>query len=311
MLLHSATIAAVLRWVRLLRASTVADAAKILRADSAYTDLTQTQYAVALDWLTARGLIVQDAGTSTLEAAFSGLPAAETCQFLFECFIESGSPPWLQDADALVADPDDLPQDALELALSLGLSEQLAFSTVRQLQGKIDLARRELVGKAGELELVKRLEAAWPGSTNHVSLASDGFGYDIAFEHLGKTWHIEVKATTRRGRLGIYLSRNEYEVSRRDPYWRLIVVGLDNKLQLQVVATLKRSVIWSRSPRDVVSNANWQSASYQLNPGDLRRGLILEAEVLERERGRDGSLLKFEAAAVQNDFSWFPKSTKT
>jgi hypothetical protein len=304
MLPHSATVAAVLRWVRLLRASTVNDAARILRADSAYTDLTQTQYAVALDWLTARGLIVQHGNTGMLGPGIAGLPEAETRQFLFECFIEFGSPLWLRDADVLIADPEDLPQDALQLALTLGLSEQLAFSTVRQLHGKIDLARRDLIGKAGELELVKRLEMEWPGSTNHVSLVSDGFGYDIAFVHLGRTWHLEVKSTTRRGRLGIYLSRNEYEVSRRDPCWRLVVVGLDSELQLQVVATLKSSAIWDRSPRDLLPDTNWQSASYQLKPGDLCKGLSLDA--WEPEGEGDGSLLESGTTPIKDDFNWFP-----
>jgi hypothetical protein len=304
MLPHNATVAAVLRWVRLLRAFNINDAARILRADSAYTDLTQTQYAVALEWLTARGMVVRNGNTGALAGAIAGLPDAETRQLLFESFIESGSPLWLLDADALVGDPEDLPQDAQQLALALGLSEPLAFSTVRQVHGKIDLARRDSIGKAGEIELIKRLEMEWPGSTNHVSLVSDGFGYDIAFEHLGRTWHLEVKSTTRRGRLGVYLSRNEYEVSRRDSYWRLVVVGLDERFQLQVVATIKSSAIWNKSPRDLVSDTNWQSASYQLKPADLFRGLFLD----EWESGREGvgGVLEIGSTPSQADFSWFP-----
>lgn len=65
-----------------------------------------------------------------------------------------------------------------------------------------------------------RLERRWPGSTRHVALTDDGLGYDLAFSCRGRTLHLEVKTTGRRGRLVLYLSRHEHEVALLDPDWR-------------------------------------------------------------------------------------------
>jgi hypothetical protein len=54
----------------------------------------------------------------------------------------------------------------------------------------------------------------------------------------------------------------------------------------------------------VVPETNWQSASYQLKPGDLCKGLCLD--VWEPEGEGDGRLLGSGTSPIQDDFSWFP-----
>lgn len=260
------------RWIRLLRGSTSNQAASIIRAGSSYTDLTQTQYASGLELLRTLRMIEDEHAGVRLSATIRELPEPETNLLLFESILTLAAPAWLRDADLLVPDPAEVPTDAAALAVTLDLSEASAFTSVRQVHGRIDLAQRALIGSAGELALVQLLEQRWPGSTTHVAQTDDGFGYDVLFRHGSARWHLEVKTTTRRGRLVIYLSRHEHEVSLHDPYWRLVVVGLDNELRLQALATVRDSVLSKRAPLDLNSDSKWQSASHQLTSKDLSAG---------------------------------------
>jgi hypothetical protein len=261
------------RWLRLLQYSTLSQASSIIRADSAYTDLTQTQYALGLDLLMDLNLINHATpGGASISSEIKELPGELRDQLLFERTLEMASPSWLSDADLLVPDSDEVPQDAVGLAHALNLTEPAAFLGIRRVHGRIDLAERARVGLAGENALVALLERRWPRSTTHVSATDDGFGYDIAFQHEERQWHLEVKSTTRRGRLRLYLSRHEHEVGLRDPYWRLVVVGLDDQLQLKVITTVRHSQLFSRAPRDAYAEARWQSASHELTANDLELG---------------------------------------
>ena len=234
-------------------------------ATPTYTDLTQTQYASGLDWLRSLYLLTER-GRSDLEllSSLKELPAEQIKHLLFERTLEWAVPAWLLDADLLVSDAGEVPQDAAALAETLGLSADTAFLLVRQVHGRIDLAERARVGLAGERALIDLLEHRWPGSTTHVADASDGFGYDVLFRHKNVGWHLEVKTTTRGGRLVIHLSRHEYEVSLHDPHWRLVIVGLDEQIQLRALATVRQSELVSRAPRDISAEAKWQSVSYEL-----------------------------------------------
>lgn len=269
---------AALRWLRLLRSSPVAQAWAIVRADSSYTDLTQTQYAQALDWLAATGFLSREDGELVPTEALTDLSSMQIRQLLFARTLESWDPPWLLDADILVADSGDIPQDALALAGDLGLADTAAYSAIREVHGRIDLQLRSAVGIAGELGLVRLLEAHWPGSTTHVALTDDGFGYDISFSVGGDEWHLEVKATTRRGRLVIHLSRHEYEVARADPRWRLVVVGLREDDSLAVVATVDHERLLRTAPKDIDRRSTWQSVRYQVSTEDLEAGLSFLGE---------------------------------
>lgn len=301
-------VRAAVRWLRLLRASTVGQASSIIQADASYTDLTQTQYLSGLDWLRNLGLLSDQRHGVDLPGAVKGLPEEQLSQLLFERILEKAAPAWLPDADLLVPDAGELPQDAASLAETLGLSERVAFVAVRHVHGRIDLAERARVGIAGERALVDLLERQWPGSTTHVALTDDGFGYDVLFRVSNVQWHLEVKSTTRRGRLVIHLSRHEHEVGLHDPNWRLVVVGLDDQLRLQGVATVEHSELFGRAPRDVCAETKWQSASHELTSKDLQRGFsFLDAPVFDLEPTAD-QVPANSSSYMLKAFTWMPSS---
>lgn len=293
------------RWIRLLRTSTVAEATRVIAADSQYTDLTQTQYASALDWIESLQMLKFAEGTARLVPSIQVLPAEQLMELLFRRAVEHESPAWLRDADVLIPGPAELPQDVLELASELGVAEDAAFRSVTRLYGQVDTKERERVGRAGEEALVNVLEAFWPGSTTHVSLVDDSFGYDILFRSGGCEWHLEVKTTNRRGRLVIYLSRNEHEVSLRDPRWRLVVVGIDNLLRLQAVATLPTSLLAGRAPRDEVPESRWDSVSHDLRRADLQGGLTFLPPL--REMADEPMTALIQTGGMHRlNFAWMP-----
>jgi hypothetical protein len=223
--------------------------------------------------------------------------------------LEVLSPPWLSDADVLVRDTAELPQDAVELAGTLGLAEDAALVAVKQIHGQIDLAERARVGLAGEIGLVSLLEGRWPGSTHHVALHNDGLGYDVMFATGDKTWHLEVKTTTRRGRLVIHLSKHEHEVGVLDPMWRLVVVGLGAAGHPAALATARHEQLRQRVPRNIDATSVWESVRYELNPGDLQAGLCFLGASWTRKDDR--SMLRRGTQDSQSDFAWMPTPDRT
>lgn len=273
MLPADAILRAAQRWIELLSRSPFVQAAALIKANPAYTDLSQTQYASALDWLRLTGLIIGTNHGPAVAPSVLRLSDPALRQLLFSRALETAAPPWLADADALVDDEDELPQDAIKLAQALELDDREALVALRQLHGRIDLAERARVGAAGEAALVAILEKYWPGSTHQASLDDDGLGYDIAFQPDSVEHHLEVKSTTRRGRLTIYLSRHEHEIAHLDTSWHLIVVGLDAEGQVAAIATAAEKMLFARSPLDRSSAARWESVRHQLTATDLSPGL--------------------------------------
>jgi hypothetical protein len=295
------------RWVRLLRRSTLNQAASLIRVDPAYTDITQTQYSSALDWLRLVGFLTEDRDGLILSPATAALPEGETSQLLFERTVQRSAPSWLSDSDLLIPDTNALPQDAAAIAATLGLSDTAALWAIRSIHGRVDVSHRTELGAAGERALIALLEIYWPGATVHVSATDDGFGYDVLFRHAGIEWHLEVKTTLRRGRLVVYVSRHEYEVSLRDPYWQLVVVGLNERRLPCAVATVQHLTVFARNPRDVSSEARWQSVSHQLMANDLQGGLsFIDVPIEELRRG-----LSTDVAAQPDPtwgrFAWMPQ----
>ena len=261
------------RWLRVLRTSTVSQGWALIRADTNYTDLTQTQYASALEWLRDIDLLLHGHNGLELAPVLRVLPGGRVNELLFERTLERSCPPWLRDADILIPDASELPQDAAGIAATLGVSDENALLSVRAAHDRVDLEYRARVGLAGEHALLELLELYWPGSAVHVAATDDSFGYDILFVHEGQEWHLEVKATTRRGRVVIYLSRHEFEVGKRDPQWRLIVMRLGDDLRPRALATVRYETLVARAPRDSAPQARWQSASHELTPADIDDGL--------------------------------------
>jgi hypothetical protein len=303
-------VRAAARWLGLLRTSTLGQASTILKADAAYTDLTLTQYSSGLELLRALRLVLEGTnGGVELSRTIRNLPDQQVGHLLFESILEWSEPSWLPDADVLVPDPGEIPQDAAALAGALGVGEQAAYSAIQVVRGHIDLEQRRLIGLAGERALLKLLESRWPRSTTHVAEASDGFGYDILFRHEDKEWHLEVKTTTRRGRLIVHLSRHEYEVSLHDPQWRLIVVGMDEGMRLKAVATVREEEIRRRSPRDLCSDGRWESAAHDLTARDLQAGLNFINEPFVDEEIADYKAPPSISLYTAVRFTWLPQPT--
>jgi len=273
MLLAEPIALAAKRWFLLLRTSTYSQAWSLIQADARYTDVTKTQYSVAFDWLRMQRFVLTTINGIALDERYIALPVDVATELLFEKILRTADLPWLPDADKLIRDPDELPQDAANVATILGLTEQSAFLAVQRVHGHVDLEKRAAIGAAGEQALFALLEAAWPSSTTHVSKISDGFGYDLSFVHEGREWHIEVKSTVRQGRLSIYLSRYEFEVGSIDPNWRLVLIVLNQDFQMQSLATVQFEAIKKRAPVDTGPGSKWQTASFVLSPGDLAGGL--------------------------------------
>src|SRR5882762_5714106 len=104
MLPADAVTRAAARWLRILHTSTLSQAWGLIRADTNYTDLTQTQYASALEWLGALELVVDGSDGVELSASVKPLPQAQLDQLLFERSLERAAPAWLPDADILIPD---------------------------------------------------------------------------------------------------------------------------------------------------------------------------------------------------------------
>jgi len=306
MLPTECVIRAAVRWLQLLRTSTVSQSAALIRADAAYTDLTQTQYSSALEWLKAVRFLSQVPDGLVVAEEIKALPYAEITQLLFERVVQCAAPAWLPDADVLIPDPDALPQDAAIVAAALELSDGAAFSAIQHVHGRVDVSKRTVLGSTGERALIELLEHYWPGTTVHVSATDDGFGYDVLFRHSGVEWHLEVKTTLRRGRLVVYVSRHEYEVSIRDPHWCLVIVGLNEQKQLCTVATVQHRTVFERTPHDVCLEAKWQSTSHQLAACDLQAGLsFIGVSINDLRPGWCDSVDPHRQ--VWSSFAWMPR----
>lgn len=301
MLPAEGTVRAARRWLYLLARSSFNQAAAVIKADPAAAELTQTQYAEGLDWLTLAGLIVPTEYGLALAPMARESAVTDIDSWLFRAAIEQGRPPWLAEADDLVAAPEDLPGDAAKLAGVLGLSETTAVLAIRHAHGKVDLVERARVGAAGERELAAMLESIWPGSVTHRSLDDDGLGYDIDFSRRGTTWHLEVKSTTRRGRLAIHMSRNEHIVARLDPAWRLVVVGLSGNDEVEALATARKRTLLARAPLDQHPGTRWDSARHVLSAQDLSAGLsFLDDDDLP------GMAAHIRGARPPSRYDWMP-----
>ncbi|GGX64936.1 hypothetical protein GCM10010358_19140 [Streptomyces minutiscleroticus] len=245
---------AAVRWLERLPDSGAARLRALFATHSKFSDITPTQYEAAYAWIQDTGL------TDDLR---SGIAAHRR---VFGAAMAHSHAPWLPDADLLIRTPDELPEDALRAAASLGLSEEEAFGQLGAVWGKVDAQKRSRIGAAGELALVELLRASTKARIEHVAMWSDGFGYDIAVHTVGHSAHLEVKSTTRRSRLTVYISRNEYETACRDPQWELIAIRLTPELELEAVATIPKEWIAAQVPADSGTYGHWESCRLEVPP---------------------------------------------
>lgn len=261
------------RWLILLGADSLSKAWLLIRSSGQLMDLSQTQYVSALEWLESLGLVETTVAGTQRSRVLDGMTDDEIAEVMFARCLADWSPAWLVDSDSMVRSPDDLPVDAASLAGTVGLDHERAVVVIRQVHGHVDLERRGLVGALGEAELVNLLSESWRGEVNHASLLDDGLGYDVRLRLDDTIWHLEVKSTTRRGRLVVYLSRHEFETAAVDHSWRLIVVGLDETSKLGAVATVSWPELQSAAPHDHDDSSRWESARFEIAPRFLTAGL--------------------------------------
>jgi hypothetical protein len=260
-----AVLRAATRWLQQLRGMSISRSQSFFASHPAYNDLTLTQYGLALRWLREIGFVTREGALSV-----SSSPAELA---LLQTVLMQARPVWLSDADRLILVPDDLPDDATSVGRALGLSPAETLAAVRTTWSKVDTAAREAVGAAGEIALFNLL-ANLPGVTvRHVAEYSDGFGYDIAVFGDGLRLNLEVKSTTRRGRLSVYLSRNEFEAMRADPSWRLIVVLIGPDQLAEAVGVIESAWVARHAPADSSPFARWESLRLDIPPGVVQRGV--------------------------------------
>lgn len=246
---------AAVRWLEWLPASGPARIRSLFTTHPEYSDITPTQYDAAYAWIRDTGL---------LDDAPGGIPAPRR---VFERAVARSGGLWLRDADLLVRGPDELPDDVRSAADALGISEAEAFGAVSAVWGKIDTAERSRIGAAGEAALLGLLAASTNAQVEHVAAWSDGYGYDIAVRGPEHQAHLEAKSTTRRGRLTLYLSRNEYETMVRDPAWVLVAVRLGEDMDPRAVATVPTEWIADNVPADSGRHGRWESCRLDVPPG--------------------------------------------
>ncbi|MGV9643278.1 protein NO VEIN domain-containing protein [Streptomyces sp. NPDC003333] len=246
---------AAVRWLERLPVSGAARVRALFHTHSDFSDITPTQYDAAYAWIRETGL---------LEDSRSSVPVR--CRVFEAAMVHSGVP-WFQDADLLIRRPDELPEDALRAAESLGLGPEEAYAQLNTVWSKVDIEKRSRIGSAGELALLELLSESAEGRVEHVAAWSDGHGYDIFVDGYQYCAHLEVKSTVRRGRLTIYISRNEYETMLRDPAWELVTVRLTAELKLASVAALPREWIADHVPSDRSPQGRWESCRLDVPPG--------------------------------------------
>ena len=270
------TALAAARWLSLLRSLAPEQAGAVLAAEPRYADLTRRQYWEGLDWLHKLGILN---GDGSLATQLRELPPPRLSEIVFARELERSRPAWLPDADILINDTSDLPTDAVSLGKALGLAGPQVHDAVRAVHGRIDHELRSSIGLAGELALIDVLEEVWPGSTTHIAATDDGFGYDVLFRSSQVERHFEVKATTRKGRLVVHLSRHEFRVGLIDPAWRLVIVGLNPDNTVGALATVLASRLAERAPTDTHATSSWENARYELSTTDLVPGLGMANDV--------------------------------
>lgn len=256
-------IRAARRWLSLLSTSDVGRARALLTGLREYADLTPTQYDAGYVLLDECGLIDSDGRAD---------PSADMPEVLFERIVQLARPTWLQDADLLVREPDELPLDAARLGASLGLTEGAAAMLVRHLSGKVDLEARRRVGDAGERRLAETLVSDTDAVVDHVALVTDAYGFDLRVYWGSIDLHIEVKSTTRKNRLSIYLSRNEYETMLTDSEWILVLVVLDAELDIDRILSVSKESLSRAVPRDALFG-RWESVRIEIGTSDCIRGI--------------------------------------
>jgi hypothetical protein len=145
---------------------------------------------------------------------------------------------------------------------------------------KFDDQHLKEIGLEGEKWVVEqyreKLSAEFLDRIRHVSVTDDTLGFDIAspsIQYKSRYLHIEVKTSVRAtSKFEFYLSRNEYEVSRKDQNWVLLLVRKQAGLY-EIFGHAYHSTLHGLVPIDVDDSGSWASAKLSLASADVFRGL--------------------------------------
>lgn len=271
MAIPTRTLQAAGRWLHLLRGGSHSQAKSLLWNNAQYQDLSRDQYDRGLALLNNMGLYFPGEGLRNDLSWASG----EQLKMLFAAdVIAEDLPPWLEDGvvEGAIVDP---PTEAMDMVSALDLDEHWAPEIIRRAHGKVDLQMRAAVGAAGEEALTALLLQSGVNAVEQISAYDDGAGFDLCVNVNDAEYHLEVKSTSKMRSLRIFLSRNEYEVSTRDPSWRLVTVGLDDKMQIAALATIDQATVRRNVPSDMPPVGRWASSQLLLSNSHLTRGLHL------------------------------------
>ncbi|MBE1532976.1 hypothetical protein H4W34_002809 [Actinomadura algeriensis] len=233
-----------------------------------YSDISPTQYDAAYRWLDECGLL-----HDSEDALSDG-------RRVFRAALLAGDVHWFLDADLYVRKPAELPIDAGRAAAILGLSELQAYQEVHAVRGKVDAVERSRIGTAGETALAELLSSSTAAKIEHVAAHSDGYGYDIAVHAGLRSLYIETKATTRRNRLTIFLSRREYEEMQHNPLWQLVVLRLTDELTINAIGSVASSWIETQIPDDRGPYGRWESCRIDVPAEQAASGIPRLAPLL-------------------------------
>lgn len=254
----NATLRAAVRWLEHRQDSSDTQLRSLFRTHPEFADITPMQYAAAYEWLRNSGLLEPQTAPTN--------PA----HLVFQAAVREAL--WFSDADSLVPTQASMPEDGVDAATALNIEPEEAFALLRRCWGKVDTEERHRIGTAGELALVSLLESVEEFHVRHLAAESDGFGYDICALTPAGDLHIEVKSTTRRGRLSIHLSRNEFETMLIDSNWCLAAVRLDDNLAPVAVATVDREWVDTAAPVDR-PGGRWEAVKLEVPPKAIIPGL--------------------------------------
>lgn len=259
---HDSILRGARRWLELLDTGMgIPKARAHLSTHPHFSDLSPAQYAESFSLLDKIGLL--DGSKSSLA----------TANRLLAAIFEHSAPAWFRDADILVRSADELPLDARSAGRALGMDSESVYSQLMSSWGKVDTQLRERIGFAGERELVTRLRQHTSAIVDHVSLESDGYGFDVVFQDGVVRGHLEVKSTTRRSRLAVYLSRHEFDVMVADSEWILVAVRLNSDLGLIGVGHVPSDWIRHNVSVDVGPYGNWASCKLEVPETVVQDGL--------------------------------------
>jgi hypothetical protein len=203
---------------------------------------------------------------------------------LLEAIIVGAAPSWLPDADVLIQDDTEVPEDVLSAAHALRVAPSAALQCIRRAWGKVDTQLRREIGDIGEREVLRNLDIRDGVTVDHVASWSDVHGYDIAVADGSEFCHLEVKATTRENRLTIFLSRNEFETMRADAGWQLVVVVLGDERRLSRVYCVVRDWVRRNAPVDGASGGRWEAARLEVPVAACEPGIPALGPFITNER---------------------------